>query len=341
MPSPLPTFFRPATFKFQIIITAPNETFTLPINEGGAGYVQNFNVNWGDNSSSQITSYDDADRIHTYVSAGTYDIELNGTCEWFAFNNAGDKTKIYKLLSFTGDIGFKVLNFRGCINLNTICSLGIKKSLTTAQYMFMSCSSLTTIPAGMFDGCTEITSFNFTFYQDGSILSIPIDLFKYNTKVTDFSGTFSCCILVTSIPTDLFKYNILATTFNATFSDDAGLLSLPLNLFRYNILVTDFSQTFDSCTGLTSLPSDLFQYNTLVTTFYSTFGHCIHLTAIPSGLFDNNTLVTSFINTFLLCADLTGDAPELWLRDPEPTGTTCFYTCTELDNYADIPAEWK
>jgi len=31
----------------------------------------------------------------------------------------------------------------------------------------------------------------------------------------------------------------------------------------------------------------------------------------------------------------------LWLLDPEPTGTTCFFNCTNLDNYGDIPADWK
>jgi hypothetical protein len=68
------------TFKFQIATTGSNETFTLPINGGGSGYVQNFSVTWGDTSSSNITSYEDADRIHTYGSSGTYDVELTGTC---------------------------------------------------------------------------------------------------------------------------------------------------------------------------------------------------------------------------------------------------------------------
>jgi len=38
---------------------------------------------------------------------------------------------------------------------------------------------------------------------------------------------------------------------------------------------------------------------------------------------------------------LDGNAPTLWLLDPEPIGTGCFTNCTNLDNYASIPNDWK
>jgi len=42
------------------------------------------------------------------------------------------------------------------------------------------------------------------------------------------------------------------------------------------------------------------------------------------------------------CSLLIGNAPTLWLRDPEPTNhSNCFYNCTNLDNYASIPNDWK
>ena len=343
MSSPLPTFFRPVenTFKFQIVTTAPNQTFTLPINGGGPDYVQNFTVNWGDNSSSAITSYDDADRIHTYVDAGTYDIELNGKCEWFAFNYEEDCTKVKKLLSFTGDIGLKVLNFSGCTNLSEIVSLGNFSLLTTAFFMFGGCTSLTSIPSGLFDGCKEILSFSNAFNGCNKITSIPTDLFKYNTLVTNFNSAFNGCNKITSIPSGLFDNNTLVTNFSYAFYSCNKITSIPTDLFRYNTLVTDFSGAFAGCNKITSIPTDLFKYNTLVTNFSYTFVYCSSLTSIPSGLFDNNTLVTDFSYIFYYCILLDGNAPELWLRDPEPTGIGCFQDCTGLDNYADIPANWK
>ena len=134
------------SFKFQVVYAAPG-TFTLPINEGGDGYAHNFQVNWGDGSPvSNITSYDDDNRVHTYAAAGTYIVTMVGTCEWFAFNNAGDKTKITQLIGFTGDMGFKILNFYGCSNLTSIVGLGQMAALTTADNIFHNCSSLSVIP---------------------------------------------------------------------------------------------------------------------------------------------------------------------------------------------------
>ena len=67
--APLPMFFKEEedTFKFEILLTVDTtagKTFTIPINDAGAVYAHNFVVEWGDESSSTVTSYDDADRTH-------------------------------------------------------------------------------------------------------------------------------------------------------------------------------------------------------------------------------------------------------------------------------------
>jgi len=38
---------------------------------------------------------------------------------------------------------------------------------------------------------------------------------------------------------------------------------------------------------------------------------------------------------------LTGNAPELWTRNPVPLGLYAFRNATGLGNYASIPANWK
>ncbi|MFA9381568.1 MAG: hypothetical protein ACERKO_10970, partial [Acetanaerobacterium sp.] len=50
---------------------------------------------------------------------------------------------------------------------------------------------------------------------------------------------------------------------------------------------------------------------------------------------------TSFNAAFKGCVNLTGEAPPLWNLYPSLDGTECFHGCTGLDNYDDIPAEWK
>lgn len=57
-------------------LSAPDLTVTLPL-RSGASY--EFTVDWGDGSSQQIVTADTSpNRVHTYASAGTYDIRIIG-----------------------------------------------------------------------------------------------------------------------------------------------------------------------------------------------------------------------------------------------------------------------
>jgi hypothetical protein len=70
-------------------VESGDKTITLPLTNIG---VFNCTVSWGDGSAtSTITTYDDADRIHEYATAGTYDVEITGECPGWAFAGAGDK----------------------------------------------------------------------------------------------------------------------------------------------------------------------------------------------------------------------------------------------------------
>jgi PKD repeat protein len=60
----------------------------------------NIVVDWGDATTSTITSHLDAAVTHTYASAGTYSISITGTLPGFQFNNAGDKLKILNISSW-------------------------------------------------------------------------------------------------------------------------------------------------------------------------------------------------------------------------------------------------
>jgi surface protein len=66
-------------------------TVSLPIYNGGT---YDFYVDWGDGTTSMVTSYNDPDRNHTYAANGTYTINITGTLIGFKFNNAGDRQKI-------------------------------------------------------------------------------------------------------------------------------------------------------------------------------------------------------------------------------------------------------
>jgi hypothetical protein len=329
--------YKPNSFKFQIQTTTTSETFTLPL--GGAGYTHNFKVYWGDGTSSTITAYNSADRIHTYATIGTYDIEINGTCQYFAFDNnvtyGISKSKVYKLLAFTGDVGFRTLNFYGCNNLNTLVPLGTLKSLYTAYNMFNSApSNILTVPAGMFDGCPNIAgtqSFWNTFYNCSKLTTIPADLFRYNTKATSFNSVFMNCSKLQAIPDDLFKYNVLATDFGNAFNNCAIIPSIPTDLFRYNTVVYGFMSTFYRCYAITSIPTDIFRYNTLVTTFNSTFSDCTGISVIPTDIFRYNTGVFQFQTTFSGCSKITTIPADLFAYNTLATNfSSVFWNCSKI-----------
>ena len=338
----------PKTFSFDVT-TAGADTFELPILAGGATYTQDFSVDWGDTSSSTITSYDDADRTHSYSGAGTYTVVLNGTCEWFAFNNLGDKTLVVELNEFTGDMGFKILNFYGCTAITTICTLGTMASLTIATNMFRGCTGLTAIPSGLFDNCSGMTAsngFNSTFYgcNNASLTSIPADLFRYQPNLTTnaFKSTFHSCTKLTAIPSDLFKYNISITTggFDSCFFFCTGLTAIVSSLFDYNTALTDtaFSATFKGSTTITSIPADIFKYNVNIkdTPFKGTFSICSGITGIVSDLFRYNVDAgdKSFTDTFEGCTSLTSIVADIFKYNTSVSGAgafdSVFKTCTAL-----------
>jgi len=328
----------PNTFKFRINNASP---FTLPIANGGADYNHNFTVDWGDGTSSTIISFDDPSATHNYVSPGTYDITMTGLCEYFSFGGGGDCTQVTKLLEFTGDIGFKQLNFSGCSNLDSVVSLGRKQFLTSLANIFESCTSLTSVPEDLFKYNTSVTTFVGAFSNSG-LTSIPADLFKYNTLVTDFRLTFSACSGLSSLPVDLFRHNKLVTSFYQTFQQCTNLASLPVDLFRYNTAVTTFYAVFNGCTNLASLPVDLFRYNTAVTTFSTAFQQCASLVSLPVDLFRYNINVTNFYSTFSECSTLASLPADLFRYNILVAGTGnasfryIFRSCLVL---ASIPAD--
>ena len=238
-------------------------------------------------------------------------------------------------------------------------NITFKEDLTSLANAFSGCSALKSIPENLFANCPEVTDFSYTFEGCSALKSIPENLFVNNPEVIKFYGTFSGCKALTEIPENLFASNPAVTDFSSTFIDCSALTTIPENLFASNPAVTDFSFTFSACSALKSIPENLFANNSAVTDFFRTFYGCLALKSIPSSLFDNNRKVTSFsfTCTFHGCSALTGESPytmidgqkvHLYERAdyPEhftaPTGfQDCFYECTKLTDYAQIPSGWK
>ena len=82
--------------------SSANNQIRLPLEAGGT---YNFMVNWGDGTTSTITSGTQPEITHTYATPGTYTIALDGTIRGFRFADAGDHEKILDISQW-GNINF-------------------------------------------------------------------------------------------------------------------------------------------------------------------------------------------------------------------------------------------
>ena len=146
-------------FTFTITTTSSPQNFTLPLVAVG-GHTHDFVVDWGDETSSTITSWDDPDKVHEYATAGNYTVKIAGECPSFYFNNGGDKLLITSVVSWGVDVDLRKLSFYGCSNLISLPNEAGKLSLPTDFfYSFFNCTSLTAIPEGLFDDNIAVTNF--------------------------------------------------------------------------------------------------------------------------------------------------------------------------------------
>lgn len=184
---------------------ATARTITLPLANSG---IFNCTVDWGDGSEkSIITAYNDADRIHTYASDGTYEVEIIGQCPSWSFNNGGDKLKITKIIHWGDNTKFSGFSywfngFWGCSN--------IKNDGT-----FYTPPWATSIPDYAFNNCRMTGNLVVT-----AGTSIGINSFRGN--------------LFTSIDLSANTVEIIYQSAFFSLSTLTGTLTLPESLTRIN-----------------------------------------------------------------------------------------------------------
>lgn len=197
--------------------TAPNETVTIPCYNSGT-----FNavIDWGDGSTSEITTYDDADLAHVYANAGDQTITIRGQFPNIYFFNGGDKLKLKAVRHGEAHIFRTISNaFMGCTNLTELSGLDIT-GVSSLQNSFYN---------------TNITSFPI-------IKPVKAATFSYAWR----SGKF------TTFP---FLSAPLYRSFREAWRLCAVLQDFPANFFDYNSGFTNdycFYGVFESCIALTA-----------------------------------------------------------------------------------------
>lgn len=234
--------------------------------------------------------------------------------------------------------------FAECKNLKTVPA-GIFDTLTKLSSPgfknAFEASGIETIPAGLFAKNTDVTTgFEETFYRCESLKTIEGPIFAETSSVSSMTRTFLGCTALEEIPEDLFSSLAGSKTkFTGTFKECTSLESLPEGLFADNVLATHFVETFSGCTSLKSVPERLIGENPKVTYVTDMFAGCTSLTTIPEDLFSGTPAITGFEGTFANCTSLESIPETLFAAIGTKTSsvmfTECFYNCSSLKS---IPA---
>jgi len=189
--------------------------------------------------------------LHTYGSAGTYDVQVfpTGTYQPFFSNVTADVDQIIKVSVGGGvDLGTNLANaWLGANNMTEFeCNFSATSSVTSFNYTWRDCVNLTTFP--LIDTSSG-TDFTIAWYNCNSLTSFPqID----TSSGTIFTNTWRNCTSLTSFP----------------------LIDISSG--------TNFSRAWQACISLTSFPANFFDSWTGTPAnncFVSTWLNCFSLTA--------------------------------------------------------------
>ena len=239
----------------------------------------------------------------------------DGTTQTYTGNNSS--TSVTHNYSESNIYTIKIIgnhsNFQASRNIIEIIQLS--NSITSCSGMFYNCSSLTVIPSTL-KIPNSVTTCAFMFYYCSSLTTIP-STFTIPKSVTGCFYMFQGCSSLTAIPETLTIPN----------------------------LVTNCSSIFKGCSSLTTIPETLTIPNSVTTCSYM-FDGCSSLISDISNIWPSTWNYTGTINLahmFSDCSKVVGTVPadKLWDSGKTFSPAGCFSNCTSLDNYAEIPDDWK
>ena len=291
-----------------------------------------FQVDWGDGTivtginNSNIETEEKSK--HQYTNAGTYEVQIKGKYE--VLSN-------YVFVNDTNRLGYDKLT-----KVKQWGTTGLKNVILPES------TSLTEIVTPTEGSFKELTHVFFAYCIN--LQSIPDKLFANCQKIYSFLSSFDGCTNLTTIGDYAFANCSTVEGFERCFDGCTNLTAIGDYAFANCTSVQSFRRCFNECTNLTTIGDYAFANCTSVKNFAGCFEGCSKLTTIGENLFSNCENVEYFGDCFKGCTNLTGNAPELWLRVPNgeqngykgiPDGEACFYNCTKLENYEQIPGYWK
>jgi len=194
-----------------------------------------------DNNTVLTFYYDDKKAERNGMSVGTQ--------EWFGVRE--DITTVVFDDSFADctSLTSTAFWFRGCGNITTIVGLENLKTdnVTTFEYMFNGCGSLTSLDLSTFN-TENVTTMALMFWGCAGLTDLNLTSFN-TTKVQNMSSMFYGCSGLTTL--DLSSFNTSnVTNMNFMFYNCTGLVTVYVSDKWSTESVTEGSQMFDWCTSI-------------------------------------------------------------------------------------------
>ena len=163
-----------ATFR----TTSANESITLPYLSNGT---YSGTIDFGDGT---VVANTYANRTHTYVNSGDYDVEILGECVGWTFQGNPDFAKIINVSQWGNGLRTSDSAFVACPNLDVTATDTLDFSgVTTLRRFFIYCSSLVFNSSVSNWDISNISSLVDMFREAG--------LFNQDISTWDFSNTSS------------------------------------------------------------------------------------------------------------------------------------------------------
>lgn len=247
------------------------KTIVIPTSSSGT---YGCTVDWGDGTTSNISTYNDSAWTHVYASTGTYIIKIYGTFNGMVFNNGGDKLKLLTVTKWGSNFRLGTTQggyFNGCANLTIPATdILILNGTTSLSAVFGACTSLVTVPNMNSWDVSKVTNLSSAFSNspnfnqllsnwDTSSVTILNSAFRgtqYNqslnswnvSNVTSFSSVFSRSSVGAAANPSISSWNTSSATNFANFAQNNTTFNQDVSAFNTS-LVTTMANAFNNASS--------------------------------------------------------------------------------------------
>lgn len=250
------------------------------------------------------------------------------------FSHVYENAGIYNI-SITPEQSYPITLIYG--NFKTITNWG-NTSLRLDRYTMQlrGIESVPNVPLPIHSNATEINS----LFQEANLKSLPSNFFSKCGNVTEASHLFNQATFET-LPNGIFD-SLVNLKKAPNMFNGATFGTLPVGIFDKLVKIETVERAFNGA-SFDSLPERLFWENIMCSNYYGTFGSTKGF-KLPDEMF-NYPAIQSLQADMRLCfgsprtTSHTGTAYPLWNYTNQ--SFACYSRCFDLDNYNEIPDDWK